>query len=214
MNKKITLATTLSCLLGATAGYCATSGLIPFTFTSGTPIVASEVNSNFQSLATAINALSARVDKVEGKGLVAADLVGAYRVNGFQNLVDSLKGPEGYAKVGSNVAQGTLILNANGTGSISFKEIGFDLSIYGGGLTPGDSPVQGEHKAHNKPNGGSFSWHYANGAVNIQLSDQTITLAVTSGGKQLIATTTYSNSGTGSALGESGTSLLIMTRSS
>ncbi len=55
MNKKIIVGTLAGCIFGATVGYSASVVSLPHTFTSGTPIKASEVNANFSALAQEIS---------------------------------------------------------------------------------------------------------------------------------------------------------------
>lgn len=57
---------------------------VPNTFTPGTPARAAEVNENFQTLATAINNLAARVTKLEGGPTTDADVIGTYKASNLQ----------------------------------------------------------------------------------------------------------------------------------
>ncbi len=98
---------------------------VPFTFTSGTAAKASEVNADFQALATAIDALSARINKLDGTTPVTtADLAGTYTLTGWMSQVfidgmSVLPAPL-YDINGFGVLSGTVTLNADGTGSNSF----------------------------------------------------------------------------------------------
>jgi hypothetical protein len=57
---------------------------VPHIFTPGTPARAAEVNANFQALATAIDNVIARVNKLEGGAVTEADVVGNYRLSFLQ----------------------------------------------------------------------------------------------------------------------------------
>ena len=104
---------------------------VPNTFTAGTPAKAADVNANFQALVTAINTLSARVDKLDGTtAITAADVVGTYTMNGL--MVQVFKGPQAagtpgvtYDTAGSGAVSGTVTINADGTGSVSPISINF-----------------------------------------------------------------------------------------
>ncbi len=71
----------LMCMALCSTGLAETT--IPHTFTAGTPALASEVNANFHTLVTAINALEGRIDKLEGQ-IAFADIVGTYAIAGLQ----------------------------------------------------------------------------------------------------------------------------------
>jgi hypothetical protein len=102
---------------------------VPYSFSAGSPAKAGEVNANFQALATAINALSARLDKAEGK-LTAADIVGTYR---FQSLQPEIgNGP--YVRF--DVFDGTITFKADGTITLQASGVGAQLDIRGGNGTP------------------------------------------------------------------------------
>jgi hypothetical protein len=62
---------------------------VPNTFSTGTAASAAAVNSNFTALVNAINATNARVAKLEGTGLVAADFAGTYTLSGLQTELNS-----------------------------------------------------------------------------------------------------------------------------
>lgn len=84
---------------------------VPYTFTTGTPISASEMNANFQALATAIDKLSSTTPTV-------AELAGTYRLTGFQTeLGPSPSTSWGLTKV--ETYGGTVTLSADGTCSSS-----------------------------------------------------------------------------------------------
>jgi hypothetical protein len=76
----------LVCLLALCAfGQCALAQTtVPHIFTPGTPARATEVNANFQALATAIDNVIARVAKLEGGAVTEADVVGNYQLSFLQ----------------------------------------------------------------------------------------------------------------------------------
>lgn len=98
---------------------------VPFTFTAGTPATASEVNANFQALATAIDtltttnaALTTQIAKLDGTTPVtAADMAGTYKVQIYNTQIgsDTTTLSAITNKVYSIV--GTMTLLANGTGT-------------------------------------------------------------------------------------------------
>jgi len=99
---------------------------VPYTFAAGSPAKAGEVNANFQALASAINALSARLDRAEGR-LTAADIVGTYR---FQSLQTELNGGASN-NVRVYTFDGTVTFNADGTVSFSTTDVGAQIRISG-----------------------------------------------------------------------------------
>lgn len=84
---------------------------VPYTFTAATPISASEMNANFQALATAIDKLSSTTPTV-------AELAGTYRLTGFQTEL----GPSPSTIIGTTKVEtygGTVTLSADGTSTWS-----------------------------------------------------------------------------------------------
>jgi len=94
---------------------------VPNTFTAGTAAKASEVNANFQALATAIDNLGSRVSKLEGT-LSTADVAGTYAFASLE--VETFTGAN--VNVASSLGivhhqngNGTFTFNANGTFTFS-----------------------------------------------------------------------------------------------
>ena len=111
--------------LSLAASWAAAQVTLPYTFKAGTPAKAAEVNADLQALATAVNGLNARVQKLEG-AITAADLVGTYAVNQFQIEIGSNPG----ARVAAYTGKGTLTLAANGTAFIKGNtETGSQLNL-------------------------------------------------------------------------------------
>jgi hypothetical protein len=139
----------LAALCGALAGALPTSAqtTVPYNFSAGSPAKAGEVNANFQALATAINALSARLDKAEGK-LTAADIVGTYRFQSLQPQIGT--GP--YVRF--DTYDGTLAFRADGTLSFNLDSTGTQLSITGGSA----NPVTGTLRGTSGSDTGSATW--------------------------------------------------------
>lgn len=148
---------------------------VPNTFLPGTPAKAADVNANFQALATAINALASRVDKLEGN-ITQADLAGTYTVNGFQT---EFNGGD-FGRVNNYVYLGTMTLAADGTGSYSLTESGSRLF-----LTLDAGKLKGAVSTYANPPGGSnFNWSYSNNVMTALGA----TLTVVAGGRLLIRT--------------------------
>ena len=98
----------LSILMSAASvGFAQTA--VPHTFTANTPARAAEVNANFQALVTAINAIGARVNRLEGQ-LASADIPGTYILSTV-NLSPLPGAPNGRWDV--NVVKSTFTLLAN-----------------------------------------------------------------------------------------------------
>lgn len=159
-----------SLFLGATAHAQVT---VPNTFQPASPAKASEVNANFTALATAINALTARVAKLEGT-VVSADLVGTYALSGL-GIETNNNHTAHYA------FQGTVTLNSGGAVSFNVTQTGHQTNF----STPFTDVVF--------PNGGTSSgtttWTYANGVVTIVGFNS---FNVSAGGKVLVAANTGS----------------------
>ncbi|MDE2420859.1 MAG: hypothetical protein KGO49_06730 [Gammaproteobacteria bacterium] len=182
------IGTITGCLFGATLGYCTTSGLIPYTFSAGTPIVADQVNTNFQSLATAISNLQTTVGKLNGSvALTSTDLVGTYSMNYLQNELHGQTGSGGYAEVDSYTSGGTVTLNSDGTGTMTgINETGTNLTISGGNTSIGQGSVQGTAAVHASAGSNTFTWSYSGNNVALTIGSQTVNFTVVAGGKLLI----------------------------
>lgn len=189
------LATFLFCIFSSSALAQTT---VPHTFTSGSAARASEVNENFQALATAINNLTTRVNKLEGQ-LVAGDLAGTY--SNFVFGVLATPQPSNSARVESYNSRGTLILSANGTFSMSGTINGYSLTW---NMTGGT--VSGQTEAI--PDNRSGTWSLSGNTLTLSSSGGgTASLAVTAGGRLFIT-----GGPTGS--GEAGGELVLFVRSS
>jgi hypothetical protein len=121
-------ALTLAALAGSHAAQAEI--IIPYTFAAGSPAKAGEVNANFQSIASAISSLSARLDKTEGK-LTTADLVGTYRFQSVQTELNA--GNSNNVRV--YTFDGTVTLKLDGSASFTTTETGGNLAISGGGAS-------------------------------------------------------------------------------
>ena len=148
---------------------------VPYSFSAGSPAKAGEVNANFQALATAINALSTRLDKAEGK-LTAADLVGTYRFQSLQPEIGT--GPY----VAFAVFDGTLTVKADGTYSLQFSSKGLQLDIQGGN----GNPLTGAVKSMSGSGVDGGSWSLSGTVVTL---DGTEKLYAADGGRLLVGTT-------------------------
>lgn len=116
----IILLTTVSCGVFAQTA-------VPHTFTAGTAAKASEVNANFQSLATSIDALVSRLDILEGKpsAFTVSALSGTYK------LLNIYSGAEGGSSpiVHSSTQNGTLNLNSDLTFTLTAAEINSNTTL-------------------------------------------------------------------------------------
>lgn len=94
---------------------------VPHTFSAGTAAKASEVNANFQSLATSIDSLQARLDIIEGKAsaFTVSALSGTYKL---LNIYSGAPASSNSAIVNSSTQNGTLILNPDSTFSLATSE--------------------------------------------------------------------------------------------
>jgi hypothetical protein len=168
----------LICLVAlATLGNTAMAQVtVPNTFTSGTPAKASEVNANFQALATAINSLSDRVAKVEGT-ITAADVIGTYQ---FENLQIGIDAPSGETEV--IAYHGPFTFNANGTFTSTFTGALYSKT----GPEPDDGTITG-------------NWTFANGKVTFTVTGDTSssTLYAVNGGDLLLGAVSGNEPGYG-----------------
>jgi hypothetical protein len=105
----------LLCVIG---GNALAQTTVPHTFAAGTAARAAEVNANFEALATAIDALAARVDKLEGGAVTEADVVGSYSASNLQIGLDEVAVGEGGVEAISY--EGTVTFAADHTFSFTF----------------------------------------------------------------------------------------------
>ncbi|MDB5870890.1 MAG: hypothetical protein JWQ07_332 [Ramlibacter sp.] len=171
---------TLVAFLVAVAAPCVfADASVPYTFSAGSPAKAADVNANFTALVNAINAVGARVSKLEGQ-ITQADLAGTYSIQRFQA---ELGGDPG-SHVAVYVAGGTLTLVADGTGTfIGPAETGTQLNVQ----TRSVAPFTGAGGSS-----GPITWSYSGGVVNMLGG----TLAVVAGGRLLIKVGSTSSDGT------------------
>lgn len=169
---------------------------VPNTFTAGTPAKAADVNANFQALATAIDTLSARVDKLDGTTPVTmADLAGTYVINGLQmGSFKSVSTPQGW--IDNYTYQGTLTLVADGNGTLSNTETG---NRFFPSLNPGVSPdyiasFNPTISSYTLPSNQGFTWSLSGGSITIPTLGGSFTIV--SGGRLLIKSTSDSTTGT------------------
>ncbi|WP_157263480.1 hypothetical protein [Azohydromonas aeria] len=164
--------------LSLAASWAAAQVTLPYTFKPGMPAKAAEINADLQALATAINGLNARVQKLEGT-ITAADLAGTYAVNQFQTEIGGNPG----ARVAAYTGRGTLTLAANGTGTLKGNtEVGSQLNL---------PSLSRSTRNHPQPQE-SFKWSYASGALTIWGMPAT----VVAGGRLLVITTAGTDDGT------------------
>ncbi len=189
MSKKLPAAFFAALFAGLSTLAQAQTVTVPNTFSAGAPARAAEVNANFGALAGAINALSARVSKLEGQ-ISAADMVGTYALKGLQV---ELAGGAG-THVASYVYNGTLSLRADGTGTVGAAQTGTQLNF---------ATVPGTRISANLPSENTeFTWTLAGSILTTTALNTP--LSVSNGGRMIM--------GVG-ASGIDGTSvLLIMTR--
>jgi hypothetical protein len=164
---------------------------VPFTFTAGTPAKAAEINADFQALVTAINALSVRVDKLDGitpaAALTAADVVGTYSCHFFGTAMTA---PPAIAPaMPANILEtrtlnGTLTIVNGGTGTFvgtrnSFKQANGLTAVLGVTIP---APV---------PTTPPIAWTVAGGVLSIP---SVTNFTIASGGSLLI-NAGYDNAG-------------------
>jgi len=103
------------CLLSlCVAGTAVAQTTVPNVFTAGTPARAAEVNGNFQALAAAIDALAARVNKLEGGATTDADDTGTDNLSILQVGID-VETPPRPADVEGISYNGSVTFNADHT---------------------------------------------------------------------------------------------------
>lgn len=83
---------------------------VPFTFTAGSPALASELNANFRVLARAVTVLEAKVAALEGTvPLTAASVAGTYRLLSLSSK--AISDPAGLmVGAGTSSGNGTIVL--------------------------------------------------------------------------------------------------------
>lgn len=106
-------------LLGLSAAVFAQT-TVPTRFISGTPAKAAEVNANFQALATAIDNLALRINRLEGV-VSAADLAGTYALAGLH--VSTAAYATSFETSHDNT-NGTVVLNPDKTFTLSVTNSG------------------------------------------------------------------------------------------
>jgi hypothetical protein len=111
-------------LLLSSAGLAQTT--VPFAFAAGTTAKASEVNADFQALATAIDNLASRVSKLEGT-LSVGDVAGTYNIVAMGLEVNAPSTTN--SSVIHATSSGNVTLDANGTFSWSQSLTDAKLSI-------------------------------------------------------------------------------------
>lgn len=140
---------------------------VPYTFSSGTPAKASEVNANFQALATAIDGLATRVNKLEGQ-ITSADIVGTYTSRIHQVGVQ-----QGTGATEAITYEGSLTFAADGT--FTSTSVGHVNDV--GGPSTISEPFSG-------------AWSVSGNTVTITLTGQTTPYSFfgIAGGRLLIST--------------------------
>ena len=97
-------------------------------------------NADFQALAAQLTALQARVAKLESGAVVAADLVGTYRLFSFGTEMHGNP-----ARIGNEVAEATITFRADGTGTVTWTDYRADLREGSPWfITHGVNPFEGE----------------------------------------------------------------------
>jgi hypothetical protein len=120
---------------------------VPFSFSAGAPARATEVNGNFQALATAINNLGTRIDRLEGGALSNASISGTYQLFGFQTGV--MAGGSGLIETITYTGSVTLVAGGTYTGTLN--EFAHDL-----GLNSGANATMQTRNTPGEPVGGSY----------------------------------------------------------
>jgi len=100
---------------------------VPYTFTQGQPANAEEVNANFSTLVSQIEQLQTQIAELSNTPTVAT-LAGTYDFIELRNRISQVTIGYGFDVLAAK-ATGTLVLNANGTGSLSTTENERYLSI-------------------------------------------------------------------------------------
>jgi len=176
---------------------------VPHTFVSGTPAKASEVNANFQSLATRIDnldaamnarlvslerALSQRLDVLEGKD--AAFAVSA--MSGTYKLVNIYSGAQqdgGQLFVQSSTSEGILTLNANATYTLVLSEKNSKTRLF----VAGDPPQLASSNSVTA-DGGSINGTWSVADKQLKLSGFPMNYTIAAGNRVLISTVSSDSS--------------------
>ena len=121
------------------------------------PAHAQDQRGGLPALADRVAAMEARLDKLEGN-IGAADLAGSYALALFESELGALipGNPPRNAHIASIVYTGTVMLNADGTGSFDATGNASTLTQGPWTLTPDSGPVQD-----------TFTWTFANSIVTI-----------------------------------------------
>jgi hypothetical protein len=146
------------------------------------------INNEAAARAAAGTALDTRVSKLEGN-ITPADLVGTYTFAGILTRLRALipDNPPRNATIGSTALTGTLILNANGSGSLTETEDGSELTQGPWTLTPSSFNGTGTF---------TFTWTYASGTIAVSFDmGGGVNVGVGPGGRLLIASNTEFHAG-------------------
>lgn len=166
-------------LFFAAAAHATTPYSVPNTFVAGSPAKAADVNGNFTALVNAVNALSGRIDKIDGTvALTAADIVGVYDLSQFRvNINSILTTPNNFPQVAEFVAvTGVITFNADGTGAVSLND---KSMLYGCPyLNTAATTLAGQTCPYTTLTSGpttyaytgTFNWTFANGQISSGLS--------------------------------------------
>ena len=182
---------------------------VPNSFTSGTPAKASEVNANFQALATAVNNLNARIAKLEGN-ITSSDIVGTYKITSLniENYITTNSSGTLYQK-SDYVVSGTAVFNTDGTLTFNTTSTGwsFDLLKSNNQNTVGN-PTFGNFAPQNGLNETqTTNWTLGTGANAGTITIGSKVFNLTAGGKILIKSSKDTDGSSRSA-----TNLVILTR--
>ncbi len=162
---------------------------VPFTFTNGQPANATEVNTNFNALVQAIDALTARVDALESS--TTASLAGTYDY--FEVKVDVDNTMANSYSIAGGGASGTVVLNGNGTGSVNLTNQYRQLTFNEQSLLVGNVTNNGSVSVHStdvaqfdtpETTNQSITWTHSNGVVTVTTLDGNSSFVVA--GKVLI----------------------------
>lgn len=134
---------------------------VPNTFSSGTAASAAAVNSNFTALVNAINATNARVAKLEGAGLVAADFSGTYTLSGLQTEINS-------NHIAHYNFRGTITLNADLTATYIISGSSSGGAQWNPNMAvPNNAAPTSQAFAVSLADSGATTWTYSAGAITI-----------------------------------------------
>jgi type VI protein secretion system component Hcp len=121
------------------------AGTLPFTFSSGTPIRAAEVNANFDALQTKLDALS-------GQGSVAAPVIGTLTLSGLspisiRSFAETVSDPISFAGGGSGTGKPSfsdieVVKDLDSTSPVLNLRLNQGFHFSGGDITVGDFSVR------------------------------------------------------------------------